>query len=170
METEAVIKGRRSIREFKQEPVDVETLEDLIELAMYAPSAGNEQPWEFIIIDSGSILRQIAAKHDNAQMVEAAPVAVLICADLKREEHEDMWIQDCAAATQNFLLAAYDRGLATCWVGIHPRKQRIKDLSEFLNLPPHIEPFSLVPVGYPAESPVQPDRYDSARVHKNGLE
>lgn len=167
METEQAIKKRRSIRGFEEKPVDESTVESLIELAMYAPSAGNEQPWEFIIIDSESTKKQIAAKHDNARMVKDAPVSVLVCVDLKREKHEDMWIQDCAAATQNLLLGARDRNLATCWVGVYPREPRMKDMSEFLDLPENVIPFSLIPVGYSAEEPEQPERFKPERIHKN---
>lgn len=167
METMEAIKARRSIRKYRQDPVEEEDLIPLIRAAMYAPSAGNQQPWEFIIIDDKSLLEQIALKHSNAHMLAAAPAAVLICADLSREKHEDFWIQDCAAATQNFLLAAHDRGLATCWVGVYPRENRVKDINKIFDLPSKIIPFSLIAVGKPAEEIATPDRFDSSRIHKN---
>ena len=167
METLETIKTRRSIRKYKNTELSEEDIIPLIRAAMYAPSAGNQQPWEFMIIDDKAILEQIAIKHSNAHMVDKAPAAVLICADLSREKHKNFWIQDCAAATQNFLLAAHANELGACWVGIYPRKNRVADIETMFELPKQIIPFSLIPVGYPDETIAKPDRFDSSRIHKN---
>ncbi len=167
METMKAIKNRRSIRSYKNKEVPEEILTNLIKASMYAPSAGDEQPWEFIIIDREDILQKISQKQSNAQMVKQAPVAVLLCADLSRVKHDDFWVQDCAAATQNFLLAAHEMGLASCWVGIHPRKERVKDFNKMFELPDQIIPFALLPLGYADENPPQPDRFDATRIRKN---
>lgn len=167
METMETIKRRRSIRKYTSQPVDEDDLIPLIRAAMYAPSAGNQQPWEFIIIDDNDLLEEFAIKHSNAHMLSETPAAVLICADLSRLKHDKFWVQDCAAACQNFLLAAHDRGLATCWVGVYPRENRVSDIRKMLKLPDQIVPFSLIPVGKPDETLPVPDRFDSSRIHKN---
>ena len=167
METMEAIKGRRSIRSYSAEPVNDEQVELLIEAAMYAPSAGNEQPWEFIIIDSREMLDRIAAEHEHAQMVGEAPVAVLICGVMERVKHGKMWVQDCAAATQNFMLAAHDQGLGTCWIGVYPRPEREKLFYEMLDLPEEVVPFSLISLGKPAADYPEVDRFKPERIHKN---
>ena len=167
METMEAIKTRRSIRDYTDREVPEEVLINLIKAAMFAPSAGDEQPWEFIIIDREDILKKISQKQSNAHMVKDAPVAVLICADMSRVKYEDFWEQDCAAATQNFLLAAHELGLSSCWVGIHPRSDRTKDFNRLFDLPEQIIPFSVLPVGYPDENPPHPDRFDATRIRRN---
>ncbi|MGM0380632.1 MAG: nitroreductase family protein, partial [bacterium] len=134
METLETIQSRRSIRNYEGEEIPEDDLTTMIKASMYAPSAGDEQPWEFIVIDDSDILEKIARQHSNAHMVKDAPVAVLICADLSRVKHENFWPQDCAAATQNFLLAAHDLGFASCWVGIYPRENRVQDVSKIFQL------------------------------------
>lgn len=167
MDTLEAIKTRRSVRKFKDKEVSEEDLIELIRASMFAPSAGDEQPWEFVIIDDRELLTQIAQKRSSAHMAREASAAVLICADLSRVEHEDYWEQDCAAATENFLLAVHERGLAGCWVGIYPRDKRVEDFNNLFDLPKQIVPFALLPVGYADENPTQPDRFDATRIRRN---
>ena len=85
-------------------------VQSFIECGMYAPSAGNEQPWHFIIIKNPVTLKEIPVYHSHAQMLLGAQLAILICLDPLLEKHKSMAIQDCAAATQNVLLAIHDYG------------------------------------------------------------
>ncbi len=158
---------RRSIRRFTPQPVSDEIIRELLHAAMSAPSAGNEQPWEFVVIDDRKILDEIPKVHPYAQMCREAPAAILVCGDLMRETHQGFWVQDCAAATENILIAVNDKGLGAVWVGVHPREDRVEGLRKLIELPAHIIPFALIPVGYPAEIKPPPGRFDPARVHKN---
>jgi nitroreductase len=158
---------RRSIRQYTDEPVSAAQVEALLRAAMAAPSAGNQQPWHFVVIDDPAVKDRIPEVHPYAKMVRQAPVTIAVCADMTTIKHEEMWIQDCAAATQNLLLAATDLGLGTVWLGVYPRADRMAGVATLLNLPEHIVPFSLVPVGHGAEEKAPTDRYPAERIHRN---
>lgn len=160
------ILGRRSIRKYTTQPVPEGLIEELLKAAMYAPSAGNERPWHFIVLTERAILDAVQKFHPHSAMLKTAPCAVLICADANLEKHKGYWVQDCSAATQNLLLAAHGKGLGAVWCGVYPREDRIAGFSRLLNIPDHVMPFSLVPLGYPEERPSQPERFDASRIHK----
>jgi nitroreductase len=159
--------GRRSIRHYAPRPVPEEVLNTLLAAAMNAPSAGNEQPWQFVVITDRSLMDGIASYHPYAKMLPEAALAVMVCADLRRQRHEGSWVLDCAAATQNLLLAAHASGLGAVWVGIYPRPDREAKLRELCALPEYIVPVSLVPLGYPGEKLPPVRRFDPARVRHN---
>lgn len=159
---------RRSIRAFRPEPVSAETLQELIRAAMHAPSAGDERPWQFVIVDDRELLRRIPTVHPYASMVPTAPAAILVCGDLQLESHKGFWVQDCSAAVQNLLLAVTAHGLGAVWLGVHPREDRVEGLRRLLGLPQHVVPLALVPVGRPAEEPAPEDRFEPAKIHRNG--
>jgi nitroreductase len=163
---EAIL-SRRSIRKYENRPVSAETLEELVKYAMYAPSAVNKQPWHFIMIDDHEILNKITEFHPHAQMLAHAPAAILICGDDQLAHTPAYWPVDCAAATQNLLLAAHGLGLGAVWLGIFPREERIQALSTLFNLPAHVHPFSLISLGYTLDHPKTPDRFKKERIHKN---
>jgi len=159
METLEAIKTRRSIRKFKQQAVSEEQIAVMLEAAMFAPSAGNEQPWQFIVIDDPKILDQIPRIVSTASMCRQAAVCFLVCADSSLKKYPDFWVQDCSAAVQNLLLAAHAIGLGAVWAGVYPMKDRVEGLRNLLNLPVEITPFALIPVGYPDHEPAQQERY-----------
>ena len=167
MDAMEALKTRRSIRAFTGRPVSLDLVRDLINAAMQAPSAGNEQPWHFIIITDRDLLDRIPEYHPYAGMLAETSVAVLICGDPRLEKHEGMWVQDCAAATQNLLLAAHAKGLGAVWVGVHPREDRIEPLRKLFELPEAIVPFALIPLGHPAERPEPEDRFRPELIHMN---
>jgi nitroreductase len=159
------IRARRSIRRFTQEPVPDESIKALLEAAMSAPSAGNQQPWEFVVIKDRAVLDRIPDVHPYAQMCRQAQAAIVVCGNLERDSHRGFWVQDCAAATQNILIAATDQGLGSVWCGVHPREDRVSGLRKLLCLPDHIVPLSLIPIGHPAENKPASERFDPARIH-----
>jgi nitroreductase len=161
---EAIL-SRRSIRNYTEQPVADEVIEDLLKAAMSAPSAHNQQPWQFIVIRDRNKLNEIPKFHPYAEMLKSAPLAILVCGDEKALSAPDYWTQDCAAATQNILLAAHALGLGAVWLGVYPGKSRVQELKKLFALPDHITPFALVSVGYPAEKKSAANRYDPDRVH-----
>lgn len=165
MEAVEAILTRRSIRKYTDQPVADALVTELLRAAMAAPSAGNQQPWHFIVVRDKALLEGIAAFHPYGAMTRQAALAVVICADLKREQRPGFWVQDCSAATQNLLLAAHARGLGAVWLGVHPRPERVEATRSLLSLPEHVVPLAIVPIGHPAESPAPADRYDPGRVH-----
>ena len=160
--------SRSNVREYTTQPVADEMLRMLLKAAMAAPSAGDERPWQFVVIDDQRIKEKIPKIHRFAHMAPNAPVALLVCGDENLQKHHGFWVQDCAAATQNILLAATALGLGTVWLGVYPRMDRVDGLRRLLNLSDHIMPFALVPVGYPAEEHGPVDRYDETKVYRNG--
>jgi len=150
------IKGRRSIRAFKSKGIPKEIVEKLIDAARWAPSAGNIQPWEFIIVRKPQIKRRLAEAALSQIFIEEAPVVIVVCADENSSSQgygmrgKTLYcLQDTAAAIHNINLAAYSFGLGTCWVGAF----REEEAKELLRIPLGVRPVALIPVGYPAEEP-----------------
>jgi nitroreductase len=155
------IKGRRSIRAFKSQNVSAEIIKKLVDAARWAPSAGNIQPWEFIIVRKPEIKRRLAQAALGAMLIEEAPVVIVVCANENRSSQgygirgKTLYcIQDTAAAIQNLHLVAYSLGLGTCWIGAF----REEEAREILKIPQGVRPVAIVPVGYPTESPSPPSR------------
>lgn len=167
MEAMEAILSRRSIRRYTAEPVLEKVIQELLEAAMSAPSANNEQPWHFVIINERQILDEIPKYHPYSYMLREAPLAIAVCGDLKRETVKGYWVQDCSAATENILIAAQAKGLGAVWLGIYPREERAIAFQKLLRLPEHIIPLCLVSVGYPAEKKPHANRYDPSRIHHN---
>ena len=167
MDAIEAIRTRRSIRKYAKKPGSKEQINELIKIGMSAPSAGNEQPWHFIVIDDSNILKEIPSLHNHAQMLKDAAVAILVCGDLNLEKHKGMWVQDCSAATQNILIAVNAIDLGAVWLGVYPREERVSSLRKLLNIPNNIVPFSLISIGYPAEEKKPSNRYSESRVHLN---
>jgi len=165
METLQAIHTRRSIRAYTDTPVSDAQVRDIVTAGMAAPSAGNEQPWQFVVIRDREKLAAISETRTYAEMVKDAQVAILVCADLEKLKHQEYWVQDCAAATENMLLAAHALGLGSVWIGIHPREKRVADFRTLIPLPDHIIPFSLLPVGYAGEEKSPAERFDPSRIH-----
>jgi len=156
MDVLEAIKGRRSVRAFKSEDVSEEIVEKLVDAGRWAPSAGNIQPWEFIVVRKPEIKRRLVEAALGQTFIEEAPVVIVVCANETRSSQgygvrgKTLYcIQDTAAAIQNIHLAAYSLGLGTCWVGAF----REEEARKTLKIPHGIRPVAIIPVGYPAESP-----------------
>ena len=158
---------RRSIRTYTSEPVPDEIIKEVIMAAMCAPSAGNEQPWHFIVINERKILDEIPAFHKQGAMVKKAPAAILVCGDLEKEVHKGFWIQDCSAAIENLLIAIADKGLGAVWTGLYPREDRVEGMRRLLGIPGHIVPLALIPLGYSNEKNRPVERFDPSRIRYN---
>ncbi len=167
MELLEAIHTRRSIRKYLDKPVSPEMIETIIKAAMAAPSAGNQQPWHFIVITDRARLDAIPSFHPYSKMVLQAPAAILLCGDPDDKKWPTFWDQDLGAATQNVLLAARDLGLGTVWVGIYPEKDRMEGFRKLLGIPENIIPFSLVPVGWPDGKFEAVNRYRPELIHND---
>jgi nitroreductase len=167
MEIYKAIMTRRSTRQFTEEAVSQQQSHLLLQAAMQAPSARNTQPWHFVVIDEREIMKQIAGFHPYAAMLVHAPLAFTVCGDLTIEQSVDYLALNCAAATENILLAAHGLNLGAVWLGIYPRTERMTKLSQLLKLPQSIVPISLIAIGHPAEKKMTENRYRDDRIHKN---
>jgi nitroreductase len=156
------IKGRRSIRRFKRgEEVSEEDLKMILEAATYAPSAGNRQPWEFIIVEDEDAKNKLAEAAYHQTWITEAPTIIVVCANEERsasrygERGRTLYcIQDTAAATQNMLLMAHSLGYGTCWVGAFNENE----VRRILNIPIGVRPVAIIPIGKPDENPTMPPR------------
>ena len=159
MDLSSIIRSRRSVRAFTKEPVPEPLLRELVELANWAPSAGNLQSRDFILVRDTEIRRALARAANQVELAQAAAVLV-VCANQNRvtkygaRGRELFAIQDAAAATQTFLLAAHERGLGAVWMGSFDEDA----VRKILGVPRHARPVSLVALGWPAENPEPPER------------
>ncbi|MDP2183790.1 MAG: nitroreductase family protein [Actinomycetota bacterium] len=161
------IMTRRSIRRYTGEPVARELVDGVLAAAMAAPSAGNQQPWRFIVLDDREVLHGAAGTTPYGRMLEEAAFALVVCADTGDLKHPTMWQQDCSAATQNALLAAHALGLGGVWLGFWPKMERVTPLKELLGIPEGVEPLAVLAFGHPAEEKPPAGRFDPAFVHEN---
>jgi nitroreductase len=168
METREAIHTRRSVRAFSTRQIPEEAVRQLLEAAMQAPSAGNEQPWQFVVIENRSILDAIPDISPYAPMCRTAPLAILVCGDMHEVHHTGYWVQDCSAATQNLLLMAHDLGFGAVWTGVYPNPERVSGFRQLLHLPEEIVPMALVVIGIPEELAPPAPRFNSSRIHHDG--
>lgn len=158
---------RKSIRKYEKRFVEPEKVELLLKAAMAAPSAGNQRAWEFIVVTDEKILQQLSSASPYATPMKEAPLGIIVLANTNEIRHPKFPQQDLAAASENILLEAVELGLGAVWLGIAPAKERMEKVSEILGIPKHVEPFAMIPVGYPVENRIEEDRYDCAKVHYN---
>lgn len=168
MEALEAIFTRRSIREYQPQSVPEEVLEEVLAAAMQAPSAGNQQSWQFVLVTERRQLIALADVLPFGKMLKSAPLGVVVCGDVERARYRDYWVQDCSAAAQNLLLAAHALGLGGVWLGVYPLVERVNGLKQVLGLPEGVVPLCVIPLGYPAAKP-QPAarRFDRSRLHHN---
>jgi len=168
MDAMDAIMTRRSIRAYTDEPIGEDLVEATLKAAMAAPSAGNQQPWHFVVVDDRATLDAIPEYHQYSAMLRQAPLAIVVCSDGGQPGGLDAyWPQDCAAATENLLLAAHALGLGAVWLGVYPDTDRITRTRALLGLPDNITPFCIIAMGHPAEPAGPADRYEASRVHRN---
>lgn len=157
---------RRSIRKYTDEAVSDDDLRTILEAGMNAPSASNRQPWHFVVVNARVKLNAIMEVHPYSRMLAQAPLAILVCGDTTVSE--SYWQQDCAAATENILVAARALGLGTCWLGVTPNAQRAPAIAQLFGLPDHVQPLNVIALGHPAEDKGRVERYSADKVHENG--
>lgn len=143
MDVLKAIRKRRSIRRYKEKPVAKKKLRKVLEAARWAPSSGNNQPWEFIVIRDQEVRDKIAEEATYGDFISDAPVSVAFITD---PEESHLHKVDGALATQNFQLAAWALGLGTCWIGTMNR-EKVKSL---LEIPKRKHLLTVLPLGYPA--------------------
>lgn len=165
----AAILARSSIRSYTGGEVPKQAVETLLRAAMAAPSARNVQPWCFMAVTARDIMEKLADALPNGQMLRSAPLALMVGADTAIAEAgtpgKDYWIQDCAAASQNILLAAEALGLGAVWLGVTPVEDRVENLRRILNLPDTVTPLNMIAVGQPREPGKAKDKFKPERIH-----
>jgi len=158
---------RRSVRKYENREIPVEMFTDIFKAAMAAPSAVAKDPWHFLLVRDRNTLDRIVKILPNGQMLRQAPAAVIVCGDINRAHLSEVsyMLQDLSAAVENILLAATTLGLGSCWLGMHPRPERVDGIRDLFDLPENIIPMCGVALGWPAEIPEPRTRYNPERVH-----
>ena len=160
-----LILSRQSIRKYvKGYEIPEEDIKKMLTAAMHAPSACNTRPWEFYVLKSDAAKEKARSIHPHARHLETASLAIVVCAkpEAQGPVAEGFFPQDCAAVTENILLAAYEMGYGTCWCGIFPREERVKIFKDTFEI--SSTPFCLITVGKPDETPSKKGFYDETIV------
>ena len=164
------IMTRTSVRAYSDKEVEQEKIDTLLRAAMAAPTAGNKQPWRFVVITDKAILDTISTNFKSMTMACNASLAVIMCGDTTATfdgDGRDYWIQDVSAASENLLLAAHAMGLGAVWCGIYPQMARVEQFSLMLDLPDNIIPMACICIGYPEGNTTPKDKWHPEYIHYN---
>jgi len=170
MDIKDVIRRRHSVRSFSEKKLSTNLIYELIEYANLAPSAGNLQAREFIVVDDPDIKKRLSVAASDQDFIVEAPVNIVVCAHLERiaaygiRGKELYCLQDSAAAVEHILLLAIDHGLGACWVGAFNENK----VSKILNLPSYVKPVAIIPIGYSRDKIETTNRIDTKDlIHHN---
>lgn len=169
-----VIMSRKSVRSYTDQALSDEQIETLLRAAMAAPTGMNVQPWRFVVVRDQEMKNTLAGPRGG--MVAQAPCVIVICGQTTMsrtpfgggeavESENPLWAEDCAAATENLLLAAEAMGLGAVWTGCYPLPDRQPAVKAALGLPANVEPFAVVPIGYPAGDDKPKDKWKPENIH-----
>jgi len=159
------IHARKSVRSYTDEPVTPEQVETLLRAAMAAPSGKNVQPWRFVVVTQLETKKKLAIGFNK--MIAKAPVVIVVCGKTTNMlgGTNNNWTADCAAATENLLLAAESLGLGAVWTACYPYDDRMLPTIEALGLPDNVKPYCIVPVGHPAGDNKPKDKWNPENIH-----
>lgn len=156
---------RVSIRRYEDRPVEPEKIERILRAAMAAPSAGNQQPWEFYVVRDREVIRQLSLCSPYSRCAAKAPAVIVPCFRTVGLRFPEMKEVDLSIATENILLEITEQGLGGVWLAVAPVRERMEKADAALGIGDGLHAFALVPVGYPAEDRTQEDRFDEDRIH-----
>lgn len=156
---------RTSVRSFEERAVESEKLEQIMKAACAAPTAKNQQAWEFYVVTNKEILQQLGKVTPYATPAAKAPAAIVVCYNKDKLSVPEMAEIDCAIATENIWLACEELDLGGVMLGIAPFKDRMDALGKILNLPENLAAFTIFALGYPKHKQPQKNRYDENKIH-----
>jgi len=159
---------RVSIRKYEDRPVEQEKVEKILRAAMAAPSAGNQQPWEFYVVTDKEKIKSLSECSPYAGCAAGAPVVLVPCYCTEGLMFPGLAQIDLAIASENALLEITAHDLGGVWLAVTPEQERVDKVAKVLGTPDSLVPFALIPFGYPAEGRPQQDRYDESRIHYVG--
>jgi len=160
MEAFEALTTRRSVRQFERRPVAPQLLERIMDAGRLAPTARNEQPWEFVVITEAGTRGEIAALADNGRFIAEAPVCIVVLARPTR-----YYLEDGSAATANMLLAAHASGLGACWVA-GDKKPYATQVVSLCGAPADLKLVSMIAIGYPKQVPAPNKRPLQDVIHR----
>ncbi len=159
------IYNRRSVRMYEDRPIEKEKIMQILKAAMQAPSAANQQPWHFLVVEDKEQLEKLGELTAYSGMCKTAACVIVVMADEQVFKAPLMWQQDCAAATQNLMLEAVEQGLGSVWIGVAPHEDRMNKIKEQFELSDNLLPFALVSMGYPKKPQEFVDRFQESKIH-----
>ncbi len=168
------IMTRASVRSYTTEVVNDSLVNKILRAGMAAPTAANQQPWKFVVVNEQALKDSITAAFEYTKMVESCSFAVVVCGDMDDLFTGDVpdggfWVEDCSAAAENMLLAAHALGIGGVWCGIYPLKDREQRLRSILNLPSNLTPLNVMAFGYPAQDVAPKDKWAPDKIHYNAI-
>lgn len=168
------IMTRTSVRAYSGRKADHETINRILKAGMAAPTAANQQAWEFVVITGDSLKKRITESFEFAKMVEGCAFAVVVCGNMENLFEGDtpdggFWVQDCSAASENMLLAAHALGMGGVWCGVYPLADREKALRDILHLPANLTPLNILSFGYPTAPTSPKDKWQPSKIHYNAF-
>lgn len=164
------ILNRKSVRQFADKNVEKEKIDTILRAAMAAPSARNRQPWKFVVVDEKDCLKALGQELPYAKMLLESPLGIVVCGDIRDKDDttaQRFWVQDCAAAVENILIAVEALGLGAVWTACYPDEERIEIPQRILNLPQGIIPLCVIPVGYPKNKNQPIDKWKEENILYN---
>lgn len=156
---------RISIRKYTDKPVESDKIQQILKAAMAAPSASNQQPWEFYVVSDKEKIRQLSLISPYAACAENAPLVIVPCYRTEGLRWNETVLLDLSAATENMLLEITSLGLGGVWLCAAPLEDRMSKTEDVLEIPENLRAFALIAVGYPSESRKQQNRFDQTRIH-----
>lgn len=162
-----IIFKRRSIRRFFDKPVEQEKLERILKAGMQAPSAHNNQRWEFIVVTEQDKKDAVSKMSPWSGMVANAPVSIIVLGKYNDENLNKWFAQDLGACVENILLQITDEGLGGCWMGFYPDMERVEMLRKCFGVPEGVMPFCVISLGYSPDENRFIDRSDMSKIHYN---
>ncbi len=159
------IASRKSVRSYTDQDVTPEQVETILKAAMAAPTGMNVQPWRFVVVREQAVKDKLAGGFNK--MIAKAPVVIVVCGQtvLKNGRPNNNWTADCAAATENMLLAVEAIGLGAVWTACYPYEERMNPAIEVLGLPDDVKPYCIVPVGHPSGNDRPKDKWKPENIH-----
>ena len=164
-QTLQTIFNRKSVRKYTERPVEKEKLEMLVRAGMAAPSSRDRRPWEFVIVTDRDLLDTMGDGLPLARMLKDTKQAIIVCGDTLKSNKA--WMLDCSTAAQNILLAAESMGLGAVWTAAYPYPERMQVVRDALQLPEHIIPLTVIPLGYPTGQEKPKNKFNEQQIHYN---
>ena len=156
---------RISVRKFEDRPVEKEKIVQVLKAGMQAPSACNQQPWEFYVVTDKEKIQELSTATPYSQCAAGAPVVIVPVYRTEGLVAPSYAEIDLSIAQQNIWLETDEIGLGGVWLGIAPIEERMKEVEEIVGIPEDQRAFAIFPLGYPAEERAQQDRFDESRIH-----
>lgn len=159
-----IVFRRRSVRTYQDEEVPKDVIESLLRAAMQAPSAHNQQPWQYVVVRKKEVIEELAEAGPHAVMLKNSPLAIVLLADPDEFVMEHFWPQDLAASATTLLLQAVDQGYGGCWIGVYPEEDKMEHAKTVLGIKSDLIPFAILSLGKPRKEVIPRDCYDEGKI------